>query len=41
MASLPFDDREKVVALLEKLSIFNPVLIILLSAGCLHHRFFQ
>ena len=47
LASLPFYDREKVVALLDGLpamsedarTAFDPVLMVLLSACCLHERF--
>ena len=49
MASLPFYDRAKVVALLDGLptlsdadgSALDPALMILLSACCLHQRYFQ
>ena len=49
MASLPFYDRAKVVALLDDLpalddaarTALDPVLTILLSACCLHRRYFQ
>jgi asparagine synthase (glutamine-hydrolysing) len=49
MASLPFYDRAKVVALLDDLpalgddarTALDPVLMILLSACCLHQRYFQ
>ena len=49
LASLPFYDRAKVVALLDGLpalgddarTAFDPVLMILLSACCLHQRYFQ
>src|SRR4029077_7411610 len=49
MASLPFYDRAKVVALLDELpaldidgrAALDPVLMILLSACCLHQRYFQ
>jgi asparagine synthase (glutamine-hydrolysing) len=49
LASLPFYDRAKVVALLDRLpalgadahTALDPVLMILLSACCLHQRYFQ
>jgi asparagine synthase (glutamine-hydrolysing) len=49
MASLPFYDRTKVVALLDDLpaldidarAALDPVLMVLLSACCLHQRYFQ
>jgi asparagine synthase (glutamine-hydrolysing) len=49
MVSLPFFDRAKVVALLDDLpalgddarTALDPVLMILLSACCLHERYFQ
>jgi asparagine synthase (glutamine-hydrolysing) len=49
MASLPFYDRAKVITLLDGLpalgddahSVLDPVLMILLSACCLHQRYFQ
>ena len=49
MASLPFYDRAKVVALLDDLpaldidarAALDPVLMILVSACCLHQRYFQ
>jgi asparagine synthase (glutamine-hydrolysing) len=49
LASLPFYDRAKVLALLDGLpalgddarTALDPVLMILLSACCLHRRFFQ
>jgi asparagine synthase (glutamine-hydrolysing) len=49
MASLPFYDRAKVVALLDDLpalgddlrTALDPVLMILLSACCLHQRYFR
>jgi asparagine synthase (glutamine-hydrolysing) len=49
LASLPFYDRAKVVALLDGLpalgddarTAIDPVLMILLSACCLHQRYFQ
>jgi asparagine synthase (glutamine-hydrolysing) len=49
MASLPFYDRAKVVAMLDDLpalgddarTALDPVLMILLSACCLHQRYFQ
>ena len=49
LASLPFYDRAKVVALLDGLpalgddarTALDPVLMILLSACCLHQRYFQ
>jgi asparagine synthase (glutamine-hydrolysing) len=49
MAALPFYDRAKVVALLDDLpalgdaarTALDPVLMILLSACCLHQRYFQ
>ena len=49
MASLPFYDRANVVALLDNLptldidarAALDPVLMILLSACCLHQRYFQ
>jgi asparagine synthase (glutamine-hydrolysing) len=49
MASLPFYDRAKVVALLDGLpalgegarTTLDPVLMVLLSACCLHQRYFQ
>jgi asparagine synthase (glutamine-hydrolysing) len=49
MASLPFYDRAKVAALLDDLPVLDPdaraaldpVLMILLSACCLHQRYFQ
>jgi asparagine synthase (glutamine-hydrolysing) len=49
MAALPFYDRAKVVALLDDLpalggaarTALDPVLMVLLSACCLHQRYFQ
>ena len=49
LASLPFYDRAKVVALLDGLpalgddarTALDPVLMVLLSACCLHQRYFQ
>jgi asparagine synthase (glutamine-hydrolysing) len=49
LPSLPFYDRAKVVALLDDLpaldnaarTALDPVLMILLSACCLHQRYFQ
>jgi asparagine synthase (glutamine-hydrolysing) len=49
LASLPFYDRAKVIALLDGLpgldidtrAAFDPVLMILVSACCLHQRYFQ
>jgi asparagine synthase (glutamine-hydrolysing) len=49
LASLPFFDRAKVVALLDGLAALgadartalDPVLMLLLSACCLHQRYFQ
>src|SRR5262249_52811862 len=49
LASLPFYDRAKVVALLDELpaldidgrAALDPLLMILVSACCLHQRYFQ
>ena len=49
MASLPFYDRAKVVAMLDEVpsmsddarTALDPVLMLLLSACCLHQRYFR